>query len=228
MSAYRFIKRTVKNPAMSAGQIGQRKMSQQDEINKIVEGQASEEEVKELEAKLSEAGKKELREVLALKEQRKAEEARLATAKQTADEEDGKAKAARESQTQLRTEQISKAKESFFTEYSIPEADRSEYEELFTKVDSGKMDPDLIKQDFIKAYAAKNADVLLKSHQEKLEMEKRAAEANAQGAGSHSSKPGDMEPPKYSDEVKKIAETSNIPVEAADKIAKEGMHRVIG
>lgn len=203
-------------------------MSQQDEINKIVDGSASEEEVKEIEAKLSEAGKKELREVLALKEQRKAEEARVAKAKQAADEEEGKAKAARDSQTQLRTEQISKAKELFFTEYNIPEADRSEYEELFKKVDSGKMDPEFIKQDFIKAYAAKNADVLLKSHQEKLEMEKKAAEANAQGAGTTSSGPSGGEAPKFSDEVKKMAETSNIPVEAADKIAKEGYHRVIG
>lgn len=212
---------------MSAGKNGQRKM-EQDEINKIVEGEATEEQVKEIEAKLSDAGKKQLREVLALKAQRKAEEARLAEIKKSSEEEANKAKAARDSQTQLRQEQISKAKESFFTEYSIPEADRSEYEELFTKVDSGKMDPELIKKDFIKAYAAKNADALLKSRQDVLEMERKAAEANAAGAGSHSSKPGDMEPPKYSDEVKKIAETSGITVEAADKIAKEGMHRVIG
>jgi len=211
----------------------------QDEINKIVSGDPSEEEIKSLEAKLSEAGKSQLREVMALKAQRKSEEKRLAdlkgeseasieAAKKAREAEEDRVKKARESQDQFRLEQITKARDKFFAEYKIPAELQNSYEDTFNKLDSGKVDPDLIFQDFVAVYAAKNSSSLLQAQKEKEEMEKNAALNDASAAAGNGSqlKVG-KDGKEYPKQVLDIAKESGITPEAASKIYTEGYSRLI-
>jgi hypothetical protein len=59
-------------------------------------------------------------------------------------------------------------------------------------------------------------------------MEKGAANANAQGAGSHASPPGGGDPKKFDERTVRVANEAGITPEAADKVLKEGMTRKIG
>lgn len=210
------------------------------DINKIVDGDLTEDQIKEVEAKLSETSRTQLRELLAIKSQRRAEEERLQkaqdenkaaaeAAQKNREEEEARIAAARKSADQFRLEQILKAETKFFNDYKIPVEEQTTIRDLFHKLDSGKVDPDFIYQDFISAFAARNSGQLLEAQKIKLDMERQAAEAEAQGAaGTGGGGSGDPNPSKFSKETQELAKKSNIPLEAADKIAKEGMHRVIG
>lgn len=207
-----------------------------DEIQKAVSGDLNEEQIKDVESKLSDEGKKQLRELLAIKAQRKSEEDRLKKAKSEADEIENKKKKeiedSQKAREATRISEIAKAKAKFFTDFQIPVEEQSKYsDEEFKKHDSGQVNSDSILKDWVKVYGSINAESLVESKRkadlERIDREKQAAAANAGGAGSFQNNPSGQQPPKFSPEVEKIAKESNISLEAADKIAKEGRHRLL-
>lgn len=207
-----------------------------DVIKKLSEGQLSDDEVKVLENKLSDEGKKLLKEALAFTTKRQDEATKaeqfankvkeLQTQIQSEEEKLGKMK---NEGTQFRQEQVDKARDKFFTEYKIPAEKQNEYLEKFKALDSGKVDSDLIYQDFVGVYAFLNKDTLLDAEKQRIESQRIADEEAARGAGNGGgSGGGGDESPKFSESTQKLAKDAGIPVEAADKIAKEGMTRTLG
>jgi hypothetical protein len=212
-----------------------------DFVTKVLEGSVSDEEINTFKEKLSEDGKSVLNQALAFRDKRKdeenkaneaagkatTEEQRLAKAKADADAEEARLAALRSEGTQFRQEQISKAKARFFTEYGIAPENQAQYDTEFTKLDSGKMDPDLIFKDLERTHVALNSDTYLESERKQREMQRNAETYNAGGAGSQTHAPSGQEPPKFSQLAEKIAQDSEISVEAAAKIEKEGYSRFI-
>lgn len=222
---------------MSAGKNGQQIMD--DSIEKLLEGEPTETQVQEFEGKLSDEGKKKLRELMALKKQRKAEEDRVKKAKEDADAAEKRRQEADEafrkskeqqdeSQTQFRKEQIEVAKQKFFSDYKIPPEEQAKYEAEFR--DSGKASADLIFKDWVKTFAAVNSDSLIDAQNKQREMEKKAAEDAERQAGGHDSPPGDGGDgkPQHSKEAEELSKKAGISIEAAERQLKEGMNRVIG
>ncbi len=207
-----------------------------DVIKKLSDGQLSDDEVKVLESKLSEEGKKLLKEALAFTTKRQDEATKaeqfankvkeLQAQIQSEEEKLGKMKS---EGTQFRQEQVDKARDKFFSEYKIPVEKQAEYLEKFKALDSGKVDSDLIYQDFVGVYAFLNKDALLDAEKQRIEAERVAAEEAAKAAGNDGgSGGGGGETPKFSETTQKLSKDAGIPVEAADKIVKEGMTRTLG
>lgn len=135
-------------------------------------------------------------------------------------------KASRGEITQFRQEQIGKAKEKFFTTFNaIPEEDKPKVEEMFKRLDSGKVDADLIFKDFVSSYAAVNPDGYITATKKLSDMEKNAAAANAAGAEPSSSAPGSDKNKKFDEKTVKVATEAGITPEAADTVLKQGMTR---
>ena len=108
---------------------------------------------------------------------------------------------------QFREEQVGKAKEKFFSDARFPltTEQKAEFEENFKRLDTGKVDADLIFKDLTRIYAYMNGDSLLSSQEKLKDMEKQAQEFNAQGAfGSSGSPSGDGDDSKYSDSAKAL------------------------
>lgn len=212
-----------------------------EDINKALNGELDEQGLKDVESKLSDEGKKILKEALAFKAKRqdeetksaktaeevKAQEERLAALKAEAEDIESKLSTSKEQMSQFRAEQIQKAKNKFFTDYNVPAEQQEEYNQKFERFDSGKVDPDLIYDDFVGVYAALNKDVLLKSHKEAEEMRKNADLKNAGDAGSQATPPSGDEPPKFSDAAMKLSKEAGISPEAAERQVKEGRTRYL-
>lgn len=66
---------------------------------------------------------------------------------------------------QFRDEQVIKAKGLFFTQFKLDDAQKAALEAEFTRLDTGKMDADLILGDLKRAYAVINADALIDTQQ---------------------------------------------------------------
>lgn len=213
----------------------------EDFVKKVLAGEVTDEELNAFKGKLSEEAKKQLDESLAFRDKRrdeekkfndtttlsKAEEERLAGLRKDADAEEERLKGTRSANSQYREEQLGKAKTKFFETYNIPADKQVAYEEEFKKQDSGKIDPELIIKDFEKAHVVLNSDAYLETERKQREMERNAEGYNAGAAGGHSAGPQGQQKPKFSEATQKLAEESGISVEAADKIEKEGMTRMI-
>lgn len=206
----------------------------EDFVKKVLDGEVSEDELKAFTDKLSEEGKTILAQSLAFRDKRKDEEGKFNTeeerrtkAKADADAEEARLNQLRGENSQFRTEQISKAKAKFFADYKIAPEQQAQYDDEFKKLDSGKIDPDFIYKDLERTHVALNSDTYLESERKQRQMERNAEEFNQGGAGSHSHAPGGNEPPKFSETAKQIARESDISEEAAAKIEKEGMVRII-
>ena len=126
--------------------------------------------------------------------------------------------------SQFREEQKQKAEKKFYEKY--PTADKTAITDMFKKLDSGKVDADLIYADYEAAFAAVNKDATLKAFDTQNEMEANAARANEAAAGAGSSGPSGGQPKKFSDATQKLAKEAGITPEAAHKVATEGMTRV--
>lgn len=212
-----------------------------EEISKALNGELDESGLQALESKLSESGKQALKEALAFRNKkrdeeskaeearkaREAEESRLAEIKLKAQVEEDKLKSTQESVNQFRSEQISKAKNKFFTDYGITDEQREIYEATFKKFDSGKVDPDLIYDDFVGVYAALNKESLFEAKKKIEEMQKNADLHNESQAGTHSNPPGGEKKSEVSDKAKKLAQEAGISEESADRITKEGYSRTL-
>lgn len=124
----------------------------------------------------------------------------------------------------FRQEQLLKAKEKFRKDYGLDDTQMAGIEEQFGRVDSGKIDADLIYRDLVGTYALVNSDSLLESRNQVQKMKDGAANATMNAAGSVSSDPGAGNTKiEYSAEATTLAEQAGIPVEAADKYLKEGL-----
>lgn len=127
---------------------------------------------------------------------------------------------------QFRSEQVLKAKQRLKQQFELSDEDVAKIEEKFERVDSGKMDADLIYEDFVGAYAFVNRDSLLSAQQKTTDMQKRAAQETMNAAGSSSSNPSaDNDTPEYPEDVKQLARDAGISEEAAQKQLSGGMRR---
>lgn len=177
-------------------------------------------------------------EVAGFREAKRAEADKVAKLKEESEKAEkliSEAKAAKESLeasrgqiTQFRQEQIEKAKSKFYSSFTISDEDKVKVEENFKRLDSGKVDADLIFKDFVSSYAASNPEGYIEAKKKLADMEKGAASANANAAGNHSSSPGGGDPKKFDEKTIKVAQEAGITPEAADKVLKEGMQRKIG
>ena len=88
--------------------------------------------------------------------------------------------------TQFREEQVLKAKQKFFSDpkFSLNEQEKTELEETFKRLDSGKVDADLIFNDLKKAFAFIKSDSLLTAGDKLKEFEKNAVMFGVQSAKS--------------------------------------------
>lgn len=202
-------------------------------ITKLRNGELNETEVKEFEGKLSEEGKKLLKEALAFTTKRQDEEGKVREKEAKVFEldtlikqEEEKLSKTKDQGAQFRQEQVDKARDKFFKEYNVPAEKQAEYLEKFKALDTGKVDSDLIYQDFVGVHAFLNKDTLLKAQQDQIESqriadEELARQANGgQGGGGHQDAP-----PKYSKEATELAKKAGITEESANRQITEGMER---
>jgi len=107
---------------------------------------------------------------------------------------------------QFREEQVGKAKEKFFSDARFPltAEQKTEFEENFKRLDTGKVDSDLIFKDLTKVYAYMNGDTLLSSQEKLKDMEKQAQEFNSQGAFGTGGNPGSPDESKFSESAKQL------------------------
>lgn len=206
------------------------------ELDKVLDGQITGEALEAFKAKLSEDGKKSLSEALAFRAKKKDDEthaaeaeAKLKKLREDIAAEEARVASLNSSSNQFRDEQVSKAKDKFFKEYDIKPEEQAGYEDLFKKIDSGKVDPELIYKDFEVAYAAKNSDTLIEAKRKQIEMQKNAAAADADAAGANKNgSPDGGSGKEYSEATKALAKKANISLEDADRQQTQGMHRILG
>ena len=111
----------------------------------------------------------------------RAEKTRLETQKNDA-ESDALVKV----RSQIRTEQVQKARSKFVSEMGLSEDQMKSVDEAFKTEDSGKFDADLIIPDLRRAYAKANSDVLINVQKAQADQQKNAAQFNAQNASGGS------------------------------------------
>ena len=127
---------------------------------------------------------------------------------------------------QFREEQVLKAKSRLKEQFGLSDEDVAKVEEKFGQVDSGKVDADLIYEDFVGAYAFVNKDSLLSAQQKNEEMQQSAVEATVSAAGSTSNQPSnDANEQEYPEEAKQLAKDAGISEDAALKQLQGGMRR---
>lgn len=130
----------------------------------------------------------------------------------------------------FREEQIGKAKQRFYSEFSdLDEQSKKAVDEEFVRTDSGKIDAENIYQDYVGAYAKLNAPSLIEAKKEKEKLEKNAAEYNAQMASSMGSGQP-TEGKTYSQEAydivkKAVQEGLRLTLDEAERVVKQGLTR---
>jgi hypothetical protein len=129
--------------------------------------------------------------------------------------------------SQFRSEQIEKARKQLLSQVKLTDEERTVVEDKFKRLDSGKMDADLIYLDFLSAVAAANPTKYLDLTKQRAEQERVAAEMVAADAEAGNAAPGGQQPKKFSDEVMSLAKKVGITPEAAQKQISQGMHRTL-
>lgn len=132
-----------------------------------------------------------------------------------------------ETMDKFRGEQVDKAKARIVEKYKLDGDDLKVFEETFAKLDSGKVDADLIYQDALKAFVATKPEAFLAAQQSEADMAKAAAEATAREAQGKSAPPAGSEPPKYSQEVTDFAKKANISEADAAAFQVNGGRRIL-
>lgn len=153
-----------------------------------------------------------------------AETARLAA--EAAGGQAGQSPANDATMSQFRKEQVDKAVNRLKSEFNLTDEQVTEVVAHFGKIDSGKVDADNIFVELKGSYAFLNSDTVLQAAADKQAREKAAADEEAAAAGGAQGEPSGSQPPKYSDDTKKLAKDANISLEAAQKVATEGTKRV--
>jgi TolA-binding protein len=209
----------------------------QEKIKDALEGKVTIEELNEEEKvafyqEVKNASQDELKKLSAFRSAKRDEEQKVKDAQSRltqAEEELSKLQTSieqtKKEQTQFRTEQIGKAKERFFSQFKVDDEKKKAIEETFARLDSGKIDVDLIVKDFVASYAAVDPESYLTATKKAEEMRRNADAANAGQAGSNNTPPAGSEPPKYDDRTKKVAQEAGVSEEQADKVLREGLSR---
>lgn len=130
--------------------------------------------------------------------------------------------------TQFRQEQVKKAKDRLYATVTLTEEEKAKVEENFTRLDTGKIDSDLIYTDLLSAVAASNPDQYLTLSQRQAKQEEDARAEIERQAAAGEAPPAGQERKKFSDEVMKYASDNNITPEAAQKQLSSGMRRTYG
>lgn len=201
------------------------------DVEKIVGGELSHEDIEKLDKELTEEQKAEVvqkatgdfKETLKSLSALRKEKNRIETKTKELDE---KAKTVDDKVSQFRNEQVQKAKDRFKTEFGLTDEEFSKVEETFKRTDEGHVDADFVFDNLKRTYAYLNPDTLLKAKSEQDRMAKNANNANASEAGSHSAKPSDgQEIKKFSDAAVSLAKQAGITPEQAEKQISQGMSR---
>lgn len=209
-----------------------------EKIEEALEGKVkleelNDEELSEFRKQAKELAEKEKGEVTGLREAKRAETERVEKLRKEAEDLDTARKEQEEALnkgksevSQFRSEQIEKARERFFEQFPEALEKKDEIEEKFSKLDSGKIDSDLVLKDFVSAYAATDPEGYLSSKEKANKMKENANKLNEQEAGSpQGGSPSENEPKKYSEETTNTAKAAGISEEAADKVVTQGMKR---
>jgi hypothetical protein len=124
----------------------------------------------------------------------------------------------------FREEQLLKAEIKFKHDFKLSDDEFTQIKDQFGRVDSGRIDADLIYKDFVGAYAFVNSEALIATQQKQSEMQQGATQATIAAAGTFSGDPASGQGTKeYSPEVKALAEQAGIPVEVAAQYLDEGI-----
>lgn len=129
--------------------------------------------------------------------------------------------------SQFRSEQVAKAKDRLIAELKPSAEKLPEIEAMFSKLDSGKVDADLIYQDMKKAFVAVDPDSFLAAQNVAGAAAAAAAAATTAAAGSSSAAPSGMEPKKFSEQTTAFAQQIGATEEQAQRIMKDGGRRVL-
>lgn len=126
---------------------------------------------------------------------------RAATAAVKADEEKLEGEAVIKVRTQIRGEQLTKARSRFMADNNLTEEQMKPVDDAFKTEDTGKFDADLIIPDLRRAYAKAHAETLLGFEKQNKEQQRQAAEANAAGATGGATGSGGSGEKTYSPQV---------------------------
>lgn len=133
--------------------------------------------------------------------------------------------------TQIRGEQVQKARAKFMAEMGLKEEDMKGIDDAFKTEDSGKFDADLIVPDLRRAYAKANSDALIEAQRLQAEQRKSAAMLNNQAAtggnpGSGSDTSGKSYSPQVLEWVREAARQGiTLSPEEAERGLKGGTRR---
>lgn len=131
--------------------------------------------------------------------------------------------------SQFRSEQLQKAKDKFKADFKLSDDEFAKVEAQFTRIDSGKIDQDLIYKDLRGSYAFLNSEELVKAKELKTSMERNASGAVSSEAGGSSVAPSNDSDSdsKVSPEAKALAKQAGISEESAERQIKEGNKRIL-
>ncbi len=100
---------------------------------------------------------------------------------------------------QIRSEQITIARNQFKTRMGLTDEQMSNVDEAFKSEDSGRMTADLIVNDFSRAYAKANAETLIETQKKVATFERNAADfSSGSASGGSSGGGGDQGGKQYS------------------------------
>lgn len=210
-----------------------------DKFKEVLEGKVKKEDLTPEEltgykAFVAEIAKDEEAKVVGLRGARQAEERKLAEAK--AETERLATEASKDKSDtppedphfkQFRGEQVQKAKSRLWGTLQVSDAEKAVIEDKFSRLDSGKIDADLIYEDLLSAVAAANPKKFLELSDDAARREREAAEEVArQAGGSGGSGGAGNEPKKFSEAALKLSKDAGITPEAAQRQLSQGTKRV--
>ena len=195
----------------------------EEEITKaIIDGTLSEDLIKSLETKLSDAGKEELKKAQAFAAKRRDEEDKAKKAEETRKSSEENLNQTNGMVQKFRDEQINSAKTKFFDTYGIPVEQRAAYDEAFKTSDKGSMTSETIYGELENIHLILNKDTYVSAYQKQQNMQKAAQDHKEGSAGSYSAQPSGETPPEHSEEATNLAAEAGVSVQTAERVLRDG------
>jgi len=126
---------------------------------------------------------------------------------------------------QFREEQVQKAKTRLFDSVSLTDEEKAAVNEKFERLDTGKIDADLIYLDLVSSVAAANPNKFLELTQDQETRERNAIEELEKQAAGGGAPPSEEEKKKYNQETLDLAKKAGITPEEALRQTTQGMTR---
>jgi hypothetical protein len=179
---------------------------------------------------VSDLSKEEEAKVTGLRGARQAEEKKLADLKAEAERltngGSGDTPPEHPQMKQFRIEQVLKAKNRLWATIKASDAEKTIIEDKFSRLDSGKVDSDLIYEDLLSAVAASNPKKFIELSGDDERRKREAEDEIARQAGGAGGSGGSgNEPKKFSDEVLNLSKDAGISPEAAQRQVSQGNKR---